>query len=104
MLSIQSDEARHMANGYGSVMALLAEEDNLPLLNESLERHFWHSHKTLDALVGWQAEYGARERPWSYKSQWEEWVVDDFVGGYIDRLSRVRRQGPVAASPRRPTM
>ena len=94
MLSIQSDEARHMANGYGSVMALLADEDNLPFLNESLERHFWHSHKTIDALVGWQAEYGARERPWSYKAQWEEWVVDDFVGNYIDRLSQFGVKAP----------
>jgi len=34
-LSIQSDEARHMANGYGSIMALLENEDNVPLLNES---------------------------------------------------------------------
>ncbi|HZE65037.1 MAG TPA: hypothetical protein VE081_00305 [Sporichthyaceae bacterium] len=94
MLSIQSDEARHMANGYGSLMQLLAEEDNLPHLNQSLERHFWHSHKTLDALVGWQSEYGTKNRPWSYKSQWEEWVVDDFVGNYIDRLSEFGVQAP----------
>jgi len=98
MLSIQSDEARHMANGYGSVMSLLAEEDNIPILNQSLERHFWHSHKTLDALVGWTAEYGARERPWSYKAQWEEWVVDDFVGGYIDRLGQFGVEAPTRLS------
>lgn len=93
-LSIQSDEARHMANGYGSVMALLENEDNLPLLNQSLDRHFWHAHKALDNAVGWCSEYGARKRPWSYKAQWEEWVVDDFVGGYIDRLSEFGVQAP----------
>ena len=65
-LSIQSDEARHMANGYGSIMAVLEDENNVPALNRALERHFWHSHKALDALVGWQAEYGATVRPWSY--------------------------------------
>jgi len=82
-LSIQSDEARHMANGYGSLMAVLQDETNVPALNRALERHFWHSHKALDSLVGWQSEYGATVRPWSYYDQWQEWVVDDF----IDKLS-----------------
>ena len=86
-LSIQSDEARHMANGYGSLMAVLQHEDNVPKINEALERHFWHSHKALDALVGWQSEYGATVRPWAYRDQWNEWVVDDFVGSYLDRLT-----------------
>lgn len=85
-LSIQSDEARHMANGYGTLLAVLGEPDNIPKVNEALERHMWHSHKALDGLVGWQSEYGARVRPWAYKDQWQEWVVDDFVGSYLERL------------------
>jgi len=93
-LSIQSDEARHMANGYGSIMALVGEEENIPLINESLNRHFWHSHRALDALVGFASEYGARTRPWSYHDQWQEWVVDDFVGGFIERLSEFGVQPP----------
>ena len=93
-LSIQSDEARHMANGYGSLMAVLQDENNVPALNRALERHFWHSHKALDGLVGWQSEYGATVRPWSYYDQWQEWVVDDFVGGYIDRLTEFGVQPP----------
>lgn len=87
LLSIQSDEARHMANGYGSLMAVLGDMSNVEALNMSLERHFWHAHKALDSLVGWQSEYGATVRPWAYKDQWQEWVVDNFVGGFIDRLS-----------------
>jgi len=100
MMSIQSDEARHMANGYGSIMMLLAEEDNVPILNKSLDRHFWHSHRLFDLLVGFASEYGARVRPWSYKNQWEEWVVDDFVGGFIERLSEfgVRPPSRLAAA------
>lgn len=86
-LSIQSDEARHMANGYGSLLAVLGDASNVPRVNDALERHFWHAHKALDGLVGWQSEYGARTRPWAYKDQWQEWVVDDFVGNYIERLS-----------------
>lgn len=87
-LSIQSDEARHMANGYGTLLAVLSDDRNVPRINQSLERHFWHAHKGLDALVGWQTEYGARHRPWAYKDQWQEWVVDDFVGGYLDQLGQ----------------
>jgi methane monooxygenase component A alpha chain/propane monooxygenase large subunit len=94
LLSIQSDEARHMANGYGSLMALLENEDNVPHLNQALERHFWHAHKSLDTAVGWGAEYGTKVRPWSYKQQWEEWIVDDFVGNFIDRLSEFGVQPP----------
>lgn len=86
-LSIQSDEARHMANGYGTLLAVLADPDNVPRVNEALERHFWHAHKGLDALVGWQSEYGAQNRPWAYRDQWQEWVADNFVGSYIERLA-----------------
>lgn len=85
-LSIQSDEARHMANGYGSLISVLRNEENVPLINDALERHFWHAHKGLDALVGWQSEYGSVHRAWAYKDQWQEWVVDDFVGGYLEGL------------------
>ncbi len=86
-LSIQSDEARHMANGYGTLLPCSADHRNVPRINDALERHFWHAHKGLDGLVGWQTEYGARGRPWAYKDQWQEWVVDDFVGGYLEPLT-----------------
>ena len=85
-LSIQSDEARHMANGYGSLLCVLQDDQNLPLVNNAIERHFWHAHKSLDAIVGWQSEYGARVRPWAYKDQWQEWIADDFIANYIAQL------------------
>lgn len=93
-LSIQSDEARHMANGYGTLFAVLQDESNVPLINEALERHFWHSHRGLDALVGWQSEYGAVHRPWVYREQWQEWVADDFIGSYVDKLTDFGVQAP----------
>lgn len=85
-MSIQSDESRHMANGYGGIMMLLSEEENVPILNKSLNRHFWHSHRMFDALVGFASEYCVDTRLWSYKSAWEEWVVDDFFGNFLERL------------------
>jgi len=86
-LSIQSDESRHMANGYGSLMAVLGDERNIPLANAALERFFWTNHRQLDALVGYQSEYGATTRPWAYRDQWEEWVGDDFISSYMERLT-----------------
>lgn len=93
-LSIQSDEARHMANGYGSLMAVVGEERNIPRVNDALERFFWTNHRQLDALVGHQAEYGATVRPWAYRDQWEEWVGDDFVSSYMERLTPFGVQVP----------
>ena len=41
----------------------------------------------MDTLVGVVSEYYAVHRDWAYKDVWEEWVVDDFVGSYMSRLS-----------------
>ncbi len=86
-LSIQSDEARHMANGYGSLMAVLSVEQNIPLVNEALERSFWIGHRQFDALSGFTSEYGATVRPWAYRDQWDEWIGDDFISSYLERLT-----------------
>lgn len=93
-LSIQSDESRHMANGYGSLMAVIGEDRNIPFVNDALERFFWTNHRQLDALVGHQVEYGATVRPWAYRDQWEEWVGDDFVSSYMERLTPFGVQVP----------
>ncbi|NNL84389.1 MAG: monooxygenase, partial [Myxococcales bacterium] len=50
-LSIQSDEARHMANGYSTLAAVLAEPDNLPVLQQDFDRAFWRQHAFLDPFV-----------------------------------------------------
>ena len=83
-----------MANGYGTLLAVLADEKNLPHVNEALERYFWVAHKGLDALVGWQSEYGARTRPWAYRDQWQEWVGRDFFGSYLDQLEEFGVEPP----------
>jgi methane monooxygenase component A alpha chain/propane monooxygenase large subunit len=75
-----------MANGYGTLMCCVQEPDNVPFMNEALERHFWHQHMALDTVVGVVSEYYAVHRPWVYKDVWEEWVVDDFIGSYMNRL------------------
>ena len=56
-----------MANGYGMLMCVVQEPDNVPFLQEALERHFWHQHMSMDTLVGVVSEYYAVNRPWAYK-------------------------------------
>jgi len=51
-LSIQSDEARHMANGYATLAAVLAEPDNLPMLQQDFDTAFWLQHSFLDNFQG----------------------------------------------------
>lgn len=94
LLSIQSDEARHAANGYGSVLSLLQHADNVPLVNQALNSNFWVMHRAVDALASWQQEYGSSRRAYAYRERWQEWVVDDFVGNYIAKLAPFGLQVP----------
>ncbi|GEL26901.1 methane monooxygenase [Pseudonocardia sulfidoxydans NBRC 16205] len=100
-LSIQSDEVRHMANGHGTLRAVAEIPENIPLVQGSLDRAFWHQHQGSDTLVGVASEYFVRNRPWAYRDAWEEWVVDDFIGSFSRRfgpfgLTEPARLGDVA--------
>ncbi len=86
-LSIQSDEARHMANGYSTLAAILQEPDNVPMAQVDLNRSFWRTHVFLDPLVNLLFDYfggGKMER--CYRSFWDEWIADDWAGNYIGTL------------------
>lgn len=85
-LSIQSDEVRHMANGHGTLRAVAEVPDNIPLVQGSLDRAFWHQHQGADTATAVAAEYYVRHRPWAYRDAWEEWVVDDFIGSFSRRF------------------
>ena len=86
-LSIQSDEARHMANGYSTLAAVLSEPDNLPLVQADLDKLFWKNHCFLDPLLAVVYDYfGRGNRRYSYKQKWDEWLADDWVGAYMGRL------------------
>lgn len=94
-LSVQSDEARHMANGYATLAAVLSEPDNLEMLQVDFNRSFWRQHAFLDPLLGVLYDYfggGVLDR--SYGSLWEEWIADDWVGNYIGTLEPFGLQVP----------
>lgn len=66
----------------------------MPFLQESLDRHFWHQHMSMDTLVGVVSEYYSHNRPWVYRDVWDEWVGDDFIGSYMNRLARFGLKTP----------
>lgn len=94
-LSIQSDEARHMANGYSTLAAVLSEPDNLPMLQQDFDRSFWRQHTFLDPLIAVLFDYfGGGKMKQGYGALWEEWVADDWVGNYIGTLEPFGLQVP----------
>ena len=96
-LSVQSDEARHMANGYATLAAVLSEPDNIPLVNEDLELCFWRQHAFLDPFLTLVYDYSSSVRSRSYLEYWEEWVWEDWVGAYMDRLAPLGVKRPASA-------
>jgi YHS domain-containing protein len=94
-LSVQSDEARHMANGYSTLAAILSEPENLPIVQEDFDRSFWRTHTFLDPLLGVLYDYfGSAKTSSGYAAKWNEWIVDDWVGNYIANLEPFGLQIP----------
>jgi len=85
-LSVQSDETRHMANGYATLAAIASVEDNLPQLQRDFDTAFWRQHTFLDSFVGAVYDYFQENRGGSYLEAWNEWVGNDWAGSYIRKL------------------
>src|SRR5947209_12463220 len=56
-LSVQSDESRHISNGYATLLMALADPDNQLLLERDLQYAFWNNHALVDAAIGTFIEY-----------------------------------------------
>ena len=67
-LSVQSDEARHISNGYATLLTVLQDERNAPLIERDLKQAWWINHAFLDPFSGAVMEYFSRDRsdPESY--------------------------------------
>ncbi|MBF6567560.1 MAG: monooxygenase [Candidatus Binataceae bacterium] len=86
-LSIQSDESRHMANGYSTLAAVVSNPDNLPALQIDFDRAFWRQHAFIDSFLSVVWDYFQTNRSFSYLDKWREWIDNDWVGSYIERLA-----------------
>lgn len=93
-LSIQSDEARHMANGYATLAAVVSNPDNLAHLQTDFDRAFWRQHAFLDPFLGVVYDYFQTKRSTCYLEKWNEWIAEDWVGSYIAKLEPFGLQMP----------
>ena len=59
-LSVQSDEARHISNGYATLLTVLQEDDNAPLIERDLAQAWWINHAYLDGFGS--ADHGVQLR------------------------------------------
>ena len=60
--SVQSDESRHISNGYSIILMALADERNRELLQRDLRYAWWNNHAVVDAAIGTFIEYGTKDR------------------------------------------
>ena len=95
-LSVQSDEARHISNGYATLLTVLQDDHNAPLIERDLQQAFWINHAFIDVFSAILMEYGSRDRsdPESFLDKWDRWVRDDWYRAYIMKLGALGLQIP----------
>lgn len=90
-LSVQSDEARHISNGYATLLTVLQDDRNAPLIERDLQQAWWINHAFLDIFSAAVMEYFSRDRSddESFLDKWDRWVRDDWYRAYILKLGRL---------------
>ena len=90
-LSVQSDEARHISNGYATLLTVLQEDDNAPLIERDLAQAWWINHAYLDGFGSAIMEYSSDDRsdPESYMDKWERWIENDWYRSYVLKLGKL---------------
>jgi propane monooxygenase large subunit len=89
--SVQSDESRHISNGYATLLMVLADENNRTLLERDLRYAMWNNHAVVDAAIGTFIEYGTKDRRKereSYCEMWRRWIYDDYYRSYLMPLEK----------------
>ena len=89
--SVQSDESRHISNGYSIILMALADERNRELLERDLRYAWWNNHAVVDAAIGTFIEYGTKDRRKdreSYAEMWRRWIYDDYYRSYLVPLEK----------------
>ncbi len=88
MLTIQSDESRHMANGYATLMTLLQDDRNIPLIQEAFDKWSWRGHMGFEVGLSLFADYFVKHKTESAREMSQRWLLDDFYGGFYKKLAK----------------
>ena len=104
-LSVQSDEARHISNGYATLLTVLQDDHNAPLIERDLQQAFWINHAFIDVFAAVVIEYFSKDRsdPECYLDKWDRWVRDDWYRAYVMKLGKLglnMPDGHLRARPR----
>jgi len=57
------------------------------MLQADFDRAFWRQHAFLDPFLGVVYDYFQTNRSSSYLEKWNEWIHEDWVGCYIEKLA-----------------
>jgi propane monooxygenase large subunit len=90
-LSVQSDESRHISNGYATLIMAMASDENKDLLERDLRYAWWNNHAVVDAAIGTFIDYGSKDRRKdrdSYAEMYRRWVYDDYYRSYLAPLEK----------------
>ena len=95
-LSVQSDEARHISNGYATLLTVLQDDHNAPLIERDLQQAFWINHAYLDVFAG---DHGVLlARPLATPSAtWTSGTAgsrDDWYRAYVLKLGKLGLELP----------
>lgn len=93
-LSIQSDELRHMANGYQTVVSLAHDDNNRKYMQQDLEDAFWLQHRFISPVVGLGFEYGSVNKLEPWAKVWDRWVYEDWGGIWLGRMEKFGLNSP----------
>ena len=97
-LGPESDESRHISNGYAIAShGAVRTSSNHQLLERDLRYAWWNNHAVVDAAIGTFIEYGTKDRRKdreSYAEMWRRWIYDDYYRSYLDSAGEVRPGHP----------
>ncbi len=88
LLTIQSDEARHMANGWATLSTLLQDDRNIPMIQDAMDKWSWRIHTSFGMGNMLFGDYFVTKRTESAKEMTMRWVFDDFYGGFYQKLEK----------------
>ena len=93
-LSIETDELRHMANGYQTVVSIANDPAAQKYLNTDLNNAFWTQQKYFTPVLGMLFEYGSKFKVEPWVKTWNRWVYEDWGGIWIGRLAKYGVNSP----------
>lgn len=90
-MSVQSDEARHISNGYATLLTVLQDDRNAEHIVTDLQAAWWINHTYLDPFAGVVMDYFSKDRSDKecYSMRWDRWIRDDWYRAYIMKLGKL---------------